>query len=118
MADNLSNDDYYFDYDTYLETDIIKISEEGINLSDGKTISFAECIKNYAKYNETKGYPIIGEREITGLSFTLYSSPKIVMIKFIKKPWINELFSTSAVYRFMNLQKQINSFGFDTFDLS
>ena len=80
--------------------------------------AFADCVKNYALYNDTKGLPIIGERDITDLSFMFYSSPRIVMIRFLKKPWLVELFSTSVYQRFHNLQKQINSFGYITRDLS
>lgn len=118
MPDNIKKEEYFSGYDTYSENDIAEINKECITLSNGKTISFTDCLKNYAIYNDTKGYPVVGERDITDLSVTFYSSPRIVMIKFLKKPWFVELFSASVHQRFRNLQKQINSFGFYTFDLS
>ncbi len=117
MPENILKDDY-FSYNVFSEKDVAEITDQGITLSNEKTISFADCVKNYALYNDTKGLPIIGERDITDLSFMFYSSPRIVMIKFLKKPWLVELFSTSVYQRFHNLQKQINSFGYITRDLS
>ena len=118
MSDSAIKDNYFSDYDAYPETDIAQISENGITLSNGKIISFADCVKNYALYNDTKGQPIVGEREVSDLSFTFYSSPRAVMIKFPEMPCHDGVFAASVQQRFYSLQKQLEAFGFYTCDLS
>ena len=71
------------DYDTYTENEIIWISKEGISLKSSQFINFRECTYNF---KQTKGGSgkCIGERDISNLSFTFYTSPKPILIKFIE----------------------------------
>lgn len=108
----------YDDYDCCSENDIMGISKEGISLNSFRFVNFRECAYNF-KQTEGGSGKCIGDREITDLSFTFYTSPKPIMIKFIEKNKFIEFISKeNTIFRFHKLQKQISEYGFNTRDIS
>ena len=106
------------DYDACTENEIMGISKEGISLKSFRFINFKECAYNF-KQTEGGSGKCVGEREITDLSFTFYTSPKPIMIKFIEKNKYLELISKeNTISRFHKLQKQIVQYGYSTRDMS
>ncbi|MBQ9745409.1 MAG: hypothetical protein IJW21_01125, partial [Clostridia bacterium] len=92
---------------------------QGIALKNGIYIFFAECAEVWAKLNSLEKSKCVGEREMTGWSFTFYTLPKPVMIKFIKKGRMAEFFSKrDTLHRFHCLQNKICEYGYRTFDMS
>jgi hypothetical protein len=106
------------DYDAFTDNEILNISETGISLKSFRFINFKECAYNFKITNGGSGQ-CIGEREIEDLSFTFYTSPKPVMIKFIPKNRLSEFLSKmNTVSRFHKLYKQLIKYGYSTRDLS
>lgn len=106
------------DYDCCSENDIMGISKEGISLNSFRFVNFKECAYNF-KQTEGGSGKCVGEREITDLSFTFYTSPKPIVIKFIEKNKIIEFISKeNTISRFHKLQKQILEYGYSTRDMS
>ena len=108
------------DYDSYTENDIAGISSNGISLKNMKFINFRECAYNWQQARGGKG-TCIAERDITGSnpSFAFYTAPKTTHIFFLPKSKIKEFCSKRNTFqRFHDLQKQIESFGYTTYDLS
>ena len=106
------------DYDAITENEILSICETGITLKSFRFINFEECAYHFKKTMGGSG-KCIGEREIEDLSFTFYTSPKPIMIIFIKKNKLTELLSKrNAASRFQKLQKQIIKYGYSTLDVS
>lgn len=106
------------DYDTCTENEIMGISKEGISLKPFRFINFKECAYNF---KQTKGgsEKCVGERKITDLSFTFYTSPKPIMIKFIERSKLIESISKkNTISRFHKLQKLIAQYGYSTRDMS
>lgn len=79
------------------------------------SISFADCIHNYAKEmdSQTQG---IGTRCVTELKFTFYTNPKTVIVW--KKPRFVPFWRVRARKQFIRLQKAMKLLGYRTFDLS
>lgn len=106
------------DYDCCSEKDIMGISKKGISLNSFRFVNFKECAYNF-KQTEGGSGKCIGEREITGLSFTFYTSPKPITIQFIEKNKFFEIISKeNTISRFHKLQKQILEYGYSTRDMS
>ena len=108
------------DYDCYTENDIAGISANGISLKNMKFINFRECAYNFQQIHGGKG-SCVAERDITDSnpSFAFYTAPKTTHIFFWPKSRLKEFFAKeNTTQRFHNLQKQIISFGFTTYDLS
>ncbi len=106
------------DYSCCSEDEIAGISKEGISLISFGFINFKECAYNF-KQTEGGSGTCVGEREITDLSFTFYTSPKPIMIKFIEKnKFIEFIAKENTVSRFHKLQKQMIKFGYTTRDIS
>ncbi len=106
------------DYNTCTENEIMLISKEGISLNSFGFINFKECAYNF---KQTKGGldKCVGERDITDLSFTFYTSPKPIKLKFIKRNKFIELISReNTISRFHKLQNQIINYGYSTRDMS
>ncbi len=104
------------DYNACTEQEIVSITPEGISLKTFGFISFQECACNYQQAEGGSGH-CVGERGI--LSFTFYTSPKPVMIKFIPKNRFLELIAKeNTLTRFHNLQKQLLYYGYTTRDIS
>ena len=106
------------DYEACTENEITGISKAGISLKSFGFINFKECAYNF-KQTEGGSGKCVGEREITDLSFTFYTSPKPIMIKFIEKnKFIEFIAKENTISRFNKLQKQIIKFGYTTRDIS
>jgi len=106
------------DYDCCTENEIMGISKEGISLKSFQFINFKECAYNF-KQTEGGSGKCVGEREIADLSFTFYTSPKPIMIKFIEKSRFIEFISKkNTISRFHKLQKEIVDYGYSTWDMT
>ncbi|MBO5224167.1 MAG: hypothetical protein J6C23_06630 [Clostridia bacterium] len=106
--------------DSFAENDIAKIYSNGILLKNMKFISFRECAYNFQQIHGGNGI-CVAERDITdsALSFVFYTAPKTTRIVFLQKSKIKEFFSKrKTAQRFYDLQKQIESFGYTTYDKS
>lgn len=101
-------------------SEIINISSTGITLKHKGSnifVSFKECTKNYAKQNSLETSKCVAVRDITSLTFTFYTNPKIKLV--FKKNFFKNLFSgKSAVSKFLDLERAIKNFGFTSYDLS
>lgn len=104
------------DYDCCSEYDIAGISKEGISLKPFGFINFKECAYNF-KQTEGGAGKCVGEREIANISFTFYTSPKPIMIKFIEEKKFLKFDTKKAISRFHKFQKQIEEYGYTTRDL-
>lgn len=103
-----------------IRANIVSINGSEITIKNEKTdikIRFEECAKNYADENSLKNSKCVATRDITKLTFTFYTSPKIDVV--FKRRFFKDLFSgKSAVRKFLNLQKAINQCGYTSYDLS
>ena len=109
----------YSDYISITDRDIISITPEGIHYTGG-FISFIECAENYKEEHGGTG-KCVGERYADGepMNIVFYTAPITTCIHFLEQSGIKKLFSkTNAYRRFYGLQRQINSFGFSTIDMS
>lgn len=107
------------DYDAYTEEDIAGISPNGISLSNMKFINFRECAYNFKRIHGGSG-KCVAERDMTGSnpSFGFYTAPKPTEIFFLPQSKWKEFFARkTTAQRFHELQKQIESFGFTTYDM-
>ena len=100
--------------------EIVNMNRSGITVKSGKTdmkICFEECVKNYANENFLENSRCVATRDITKLTFTFYTQPKIRVV--FKKHFFKDLFSgKSAIRRFLELQEAINRYGYTSYDLS
>lgn len=106
------------DYDACTENEIMGITEYGISLKSFHFINFKECAYNF---QQTEGGTenCVGEKETSDLSYTFYTSPKPIMIKFIEKSKFIELVSKeNTISRFNNLQNKIVQYGYTTKETS
>lgn len=112
-------DKYLSDYEVFTENEIAEITAQGIALKNGMYIDFDVCAEVWAKVNSLEKSKCVGERVIADWSFTFYSLPKPIMIKFIEKSRLVELFSKNNTrQRFYNLQFRIIELGYQTFDMT
>ena len=115
----MDKDKYFSDYEAFTENEILEITERGIALKNGMYIGFAECTEVWAKVNSLEESKCVGERDIIDGSFTFYTLPKPIMIKFIKKGKLAEFFSKNNTrQRFHNLQFKIIECGYRTYDMT
>ena len=75
-------------------------------------IDFSECAAVYAEITPDEKQRCVGECELADLSFTFYTLPQAVMIKFVEKDEITNL------QRFIYLQKKILEYGYTTSDVN
>lgn len=115
----MDKDKYFSDYAAFTENEMLEITAQGITLKNGMVIDFVECTEIWARENSVKESKCVGERDATDYSFTFYTLPKPIMIKFIPKGKLIEFFTRDATYRrFRALQKKIIEFGYRTYDMS
>ena len=115
----MDKDKYFSDYDVCTGNEILEITAQGIALKGGMYIDFAKCTEVWTKVNSPEESRCVGERDATDYSFTFYTLPKPIMIKFIPKGKLIEFFTRDATYRrFRALQKKIIEFGYRTYDMS
>lgn len=100
--------------------EIINFNKMGLTVKNKNAeifISFDECAKNFANENSIKKSKCVAVRDISALTFTFYTKPKIKIV--FKKHFLKNLLSgKSAVSRFCDLQKNIIQSGFTSYDLS
>ena len=110
---------YFSDYEAFTENEILEITSQGISLKNGMYIDFAECAEVWTKVNSLEESKCVGERDIIDGSFTFYTLPKPIMIKFMKKGKLAEFFSKNDTrHRFHNLQFKIVECGYQTYDMT
>lgn len=104
------------DYHACPDNAIQAITEKGILLENGNFIGFAQCAANFAAQHGGSG-TCVGERDITGSnpSFGFYTAPLTTHIFFMPGGIFGR---KAALRRFHALQKQIEAFGYTTYDLS
>ena len=102
------------DYHACPDNAVTEITPEGIRTESGTFIRFAECAANFAALHGGSGR-CVGERDITGSnpSITLYTAPLTTDIIFISR---GPLGRSAALRRFHALLKQIEAFGYTTYD--
>lgn len=106
------------DYDACTEKEILGIRKDGISLRSFGFINFRECAYNFRQTQGGSG-KCVGERAIADLSFTFYTSPKPIMIKFIgRNRFLAFISKQNAISRFHKLQKQLLEYGYSTRDMS
>ena len=106
------------DYIACTENEIMGINKNGISLKSFGFINFEECAYHF---KQAEGGPenCVGVRENEDLSFTFYTSPKPIMIKFIEKNKFIELITKgNTISRFNKLQKEILNYGYTTKDMA
>lgn len=115
----MDKDKYFSDYEAFTENEVLEITTQGIALKNGMYINFAECAEVWAKVNSLEESKCVGERDIIDGSFTFYTLPKPIMIKFVKKGKLAEFFSkNNTSHHFHNLQFKIIECGFRTYDMT
>lgn len=97
---------------------IKSIDSDGIVFLDGNKILFDECIKNWAEENriESTDSRCIAERNATAnLAYFLFFSTEKVKVTFRHSifPW-----SKRHKKAFLKLQKEINQYGYSSYDIS
>lgn len=113
-------DKYKAPDDSIVCDEILDIDGSGLTIKCNNSdvfINFDECVKNYANENSLENSRCVATRDITKLTFTFYTQPKIRVV--FKKHFFKDLVSgKSAVSKFLELQKAINKYGYTSYDLS
>lgn len=109
-----------FDMNNIICNKVIDVTKEGITLESDKKkiyISFDDCVKNFFLEKNKEFCKCVATRDITKLSFTFYTHPKINVV--FKRSFFKDLITgKSAVSRFLDMQKAIVEVGYTSFDLS
>ena len=108
------------EYNAYTENDIQQVTEKGILLKNDFFINFAECALNFHRLHGGSG-KCVGEQDMSGTnpSFGFYTAPKTTHISYMTQGKLREFFSKeSVVQRFQALRRQIEQYGFTTYDMS
>lgn len=100
--------------------EIVTINKKGITLKTRESniyVDFGECVKNFAHENSLEESRCVATRDITNLTFTFYTDTKVTLV--FKRNFFKELLSgKTAASRFLDLKKDINNYGYTTYDLS
>ncbi len=98
----------------------VTVNEIGVTIIENgiKTcIRFNECAKNYAKEKSIQESKCVALRDITKCTFVFYTSPKTILIfkggvlKYLRC-------GKTATDKFISLQKEIEKYGYTSYDLS
>lgn len=97
--------------------DIHSVDEDGITFGDGHVVLFYECMFNFRRKHPSGIYRCIGDRDVTADPpyieiYSIYAHDRIL---FDRKGFSAK---KENVANFHKLQKQIQEFGYTTFDLS
>lgn len=99
---------------------LIDLTKEGMTLESGNKkiyISFDDCVKNFSLEEGKEFCKCVGTRDITTLTFTLYTQPKTSVV--FKRSFLKDLIAgESAVSKFLKMQKAIVDAGYTSYDLS
>ena len=108
---------YFSDYDAVTDRSVEKITENGIILRSFGFIDFLRCAEVFAEIHGGKEN-CVGERDVRDLSFTFYTLPKPIMIRFVERNKIARFFGKKdARRRFRDFGDTIVRYGFDTYDM-
>ena len=102
-------------------SEVVSINKRGVvvkNKDSQAKIDFEECSKNYANENSLEVSKCVATRDITTLTFTFYSNPKVVLMFQKRRSLLNIFTEKSAIKQFLELQNLINRYGYSTYDLS
>ena len=102
------------DYHAVPDDAITEITPEGIRTETGAFIRFTDCAANFSALHSGSGR-CVGERDATGSnpSIDLYTAPLTTHIIFVSR---GPLGHGAAMRRFHALQRQIEAFGYTTYD--
>lgn len=98
---------------------LIDVTKEGMILESGKKkiyINFDECLKNFSLEKGKEFCRCVATRDITTLSFTFYTHPKINVV--FKNSFKDLIAGKSAKSKFLAMQKAIMKVGYTSYDLS
>ena len=99
---------------------IIDVTREGIMLESAREkiyIDFNDCVKNFSLEKGSDFCKCVATRDITTLSFTFYTHPKINVV--FKRSFFKDLIAgKSAASKFLDMQKAIVAVGYTSYDLS
>ena len=107
-------------YDAFPDSDILTVTAEGVTLSNGRFLDFAQCAANYHAVHGGSG-KCVGERDVTGSdpSIAFYTAPLTTHIVFVSGGKLREFFKKkTAADRYHALLKQIADAGYTTYDES
>lgn len=99
---------------------VINVTKDGVTLLSTKDkiyINFDDCVKNFSLEHGKEIRKCVATRDITTLSFTFYTQPKLNVI--FKKNFFKDLIAKkSALSKFLNMQKAIVEVGYTSYDIS
>lgn len=101
------------------ENDIISIDIAGIKYKNSY-IDFSDCANNYSIINGAESKNCVADRDATGNpNFNFYTTGRVTQLFFVSKCELTELITRKNTYqRFHELNKQIQGFGWSTYDIS
>ena len=106
------------DYNAYPDSDVAAVTAEGLRLSTGQFVDYAECAANFYRLYGGSG-KCVGERNVCELSITYYTAPLTTHIVFTEGSWSQKLFRhKSAEERFRTFCKLLADAGYTTMDES
>lgn len=97
--------------------EIKSVDSDGVRFKDELFVTYNECVFNFARKHPSGSYQCIGDRDITSEPpyIELYSTYYHVRVMFDRKG----IFARKDnIANFHKMTKQIQQYGFDTFDLS
>lgn len=99
---------------------VISVTRDGITLESAGAkifVNFDDCVKNYSLETGKKFSKCVATRDISTLTFTFYTHPKINLV--FKRNFFKDIFvKKSAVRKFFDIQKSIVEVGYTSLDLS
>lgn len=113
-------EEYMEDCDCYTEKDIVGITADGIALKNKRFINFRECAACFRRLQGGSG-ACVAERDAgeSNWVFIFYTEPRATRIDYFSQVRRKEFFSRkNTARRFYGMQKQIEAFGFTTYDRS
>lgn len=101
----------------YQYQDIVKLSQEGILMSDGFQISFQACSQTWKHMKKVEASTCVAERDITAKPpyFRFYTDDNMIEIVCAGKGLFQKRQSEKM---FDQLRQEILRWGFSTFDMS
>ena len=110
-----SYDEYFTEYVSYTEYDIVEVSKKGILLKDGNFIDLDLCAESFKKEHDKSSGNCVAER--MSPTFIFYTKPNPTKLIFVHKNKILEFFSPTY-NRVNDFQKKLKQYGFATYDMT
>lgn len=97
--------------------EIESVDEEGVRVGKELFVTYTECESNFARKHPSGAYRCIGDRDLSSEPpyIELYSTYFHVRIMFDRK---GNFARKDNIANFQKITKQIQKYGYDTFDLS